>query len=107
MNQSTKAGAIQKKLNNTLKDIYRLALNADEQIEALKEEDKGKFAAVFHIDSGFQAQADHFLPYLIEVSENVQALSTISDDEIAHALQPLLHKIQMMSQVLNKFHAIA
>ncbi|UYM15998.1 hypothetical protein [Endozoicomonas euniceicola] len=107
MNSKTKAQALQEKLNESLREIYTLSLRADEQIEQYKMDDQGKFSAIFQKDSGFNAQADHFLPYLIEVSEDVQALDNSSDEELTAKLQPILHKIQLMSEVLQKFHAIA
>ena len=97
---------IQEKLNNNLKDIYLLAQKADEQLEQLKEEDKGKFAAIFQQESGFQARANRFLPYLIELSEEIQALPELPEAELPQQLQTLVSKIQLMHQVLGKFHAI-
>lgn len=107
MSETIKAELLQQKLNNSLREIYTLALRADEQIEELKSEDKGKFSAIFQKNSGFTAQADTFLPYLIEVSEDVQALSDLSDEQLTARLQPVLQKIQLMSQVLQQFHAVA
>ena len=107
MTTNTKAQVLQEKLNESLKEIYTMALKADEQIEQYKQEDQGKFSAIFQKGSGFTAHADHFLPYLIEVSEDVQALDDASEDELPARLQPILHKIQLMSQVLQQFHAIA
>ncbi|MCW7552388.1 hypothetical protein NX722_06955 [Endozoicomonas gorgoniicola] len=107
MTPNTKALALQEKLNESLKEIYTLSLRADEQIEQYKKDDQGKFSAIFQKDSGFNVQADHFLPYLIEVSEDVQALADARDEELPARLQPVLHKIQLMSEVLQKFHEIA
>ncbi|AMO56690.1 hypothetical protein [Endozoicomonas montiporae] len=107
MTTKTKAQALQEKLNESLKEIYTLALRADEQIEQYKNDDQGKFSAIFQKDSGFNVHADHFLPYLIEVSEDVQALDDVNEDELTAKLQPILNKIQLMSQVLQQFHAIA
>ena len=98
--------AIQEKLNNNLKDIYPLAQKADEQLEQLKKEDKGKFAAIFQQDSGFGARANRFLPYLIELSEEVQALPEQPEAELPLQLQKLVGKIQLMHKVLGQLHAI-
>ncbi|OED51019.1 hypothetical protein ACH42_00185 [Endozoicomonas sp. (ex Bugula neritina AB1)] len=95
---------IQDKLNLSLKEIYPLAQKADEQLEQLKEEEKGKFSAIFQPDSGFKAQSNRFLPYLIELSEEVRALSDTEADGFSGALQILLGKIKKMHLILNRFH---
>lgn len=97
---------IQEKLNNNLKDIYPLAQKADEQLEQLKEEDKGRFAAIFQQDSGFEARANRFLPYLIELSEDIQALPELPEADLPKQLQKLVTKIQLMHKVLAQFHTI-
>lgn len=102
----TNIQVIQEKLNDNLKDIYPLAQKADEQLEQLKEENKGKFAAIFQQDSGFSARSDRFLPYLIEISEGVQELKECEQNQLSVELQQLLGKIQLMHQVLAKFHSI-
>ena len=106
MTQQTQIEALQDKLNSSLKDIYVLALRADEQIEELKQEDKGKFSAIFKDDSGFEARADHFLPYLMELSEDVQALKSFDEHLLPNRLQMIVKKIKLMTTVLNQFHAI-
>ena len=99
--------SVQEKLNNNLKDIYPLAQKADEQLEQLKEENKGKFAAIFQQDSGFTARSNRFLPYLIELSEEIQALPECPTSDLQQQLQSLAARIQLMHKVLGKFHAIA
>ena len=99
--------SVQEKLNNNLKDIYPLAQKADEHLEQLKEEDKGKFVAIFQQESGFTARANRFLPYLIELSEEIQALPELPEAQLAQQLQALVGKIQLMHQVLGKFHSIS
>ena len=97
---------VQEKLNDNLRDIYPLAQKADEQLEQLKEDNKGQFSAIFQKDSGFSAEANRFLPYLIELSEGVQSLKEYEDDQLSGQLQQLVSKIQLMHQMLAKFHAI-
>ena len=97
---------VQEKLNNNLKDIYPLAQKADEQLEQLKEEDKGKFVAIFPQDSGFNVRANRFLPYLIELSEDIQALPELPEPDLPQQLQKLAGKIQLMHKILGKFHTL-
>ena len=97
---------IQAKLTLSLKDIYPLALNADEQLEALQNEEKGKFSAIFQQDSGFSASANRFLPYLIELNDEIQSLPIMEPDNQKVKIQGILKKIKMMHEVLAKFHSI-
>ncbi len=97
---------IQEKLNLNLKEIYPLAQKADEQLETLKDQEKGRFSAIFQADSGFTANANRFLPYLIELSEEVRKLPQIEVEAFNTELQTILEKIQKMHLILNRFHAI-
>lgn len=106
MSQPDKNQLIQDKLNLSLKEIYPLAQKADEQLERLKSEKKGNFSAIFQTDSGFQAQSNRFLPYLIELSEDVRKLPDSESSEFADTLQVTLGKIKEMHLILNRFHAI-
>ena len=106
MSQADQIRTIQEKLNLSLKEIYPLAQKADEQLERLKDEEKGKFSAIFQPESGFKAESNRFLPYLIELSEEVRKLADIDANAFKKELEAILGKIQKMHLILNRFHAI-
>ena len=113
MSDTTEAGismptreAIVDKLTDNLKLLYPLAQRADEELEMLSKQNKGKFSAVFQDDSPFTAKSDRFLPYMVEAANELATLLKISDEQFKPALQALMQKIQLLHQVLQKFHAI-
>ena len=107
MVQTDKKSQIQEKLNLALKEIYPMAQKADEQLERLKQDNKGQFSAIFPKGSLFSASANRFLPYLIEVSEDVQSLPEAqSTEQLRQEVQTILGKTQHMYQLLNRFHSI-
>ena len=97
---------IQEKLNNNLKDIYPLAQTADEQLEQLSQNNKGQFSAIFQPTSGFYADSNRFLPYLVELSEGVQEIPQCNEDALPQHLQHLVSKIRLMHKMLNQFHSV-
>ncbi len=98
--------SIKESLTTNLKELYALSLRADEQLEQFQEKEKGQHSAVFQKDTGFRAESNRFLPYLIELSEDVQNLPDRQSDLDKKALRRLLTKIQKMHLVLNRFHKI-
>ncbi len=98
--------AVVEKLTANLKTLYPLAQRADEELEILRKQNKGKFQAVFHQDSPFETQANSFLPYMVEVAGELSALLTVSDAEYKSRLKALLHRVQLLNGVLTQFHAI-
>ncbi len=104
--QSTR-DAVLNKLTDNLKAMYPVAQQADEQLELLKKENKGRFSAIFPKDAVFQAHSDRFLPYMVEVAEELTELGKVEDNRAyTQALNTLLFKIRHMNEVLTQFHAI-
>jgi anion-transporting ArsA/GET3 family ATPase len=106
MTQSLNIQEIQTKLTQSLKDLYQLALNADEQLEQLKNDEKGKFSAIFQKDSGFMAEANRFLPYLIELNDEIRSLPIMDAENQPPKIQAIVKRIKMMHEVLAQFHSI-
>ena len=94
------------KITGNLKALYPLAQAADEQLDILKKQNKGKFTAIFQKDSVFTAHSDRFLPYMVEVAEQLASLRKLDGNSYNQQLKELLYKIQQMHQVLQQFHAI-
>ncbi|WOG26208.1 hypothetical protein [Endozoicomonas sp. 8E] len=106
MNSTSIIQEIQAKLTLTLKDIYTLALNADEQLEILQKEEKGNFSAIFQKDSGFSASANRFLPYLIELNDEIESLPIMEPENQRAKIEGIMKKMRMMHEVLARFHSI-
>ncbi|CAM3787533.1 hypothetical protein [Parendozoicomonas haliclonae] len=113
MSEMTEAGisqatrqAVVDKLTDNMKQLYPLAQRADEELEMLKKQNKGKFSAIFQTGSPFAAESDRFLPYMVEAANELTALLKIDDEDFKPQLQELMQKIQLLHQVLQKFHAV-
>lgn len=95
------------KMTDNLKSLYTLALRADEELDILRKQNKGKFTAIFQKDSPFEAQSDRFLPYMVEVADELGALLSVDDADYIAKLKALMRKVQLLNGVLIRFHAIA
>ena len=105
ISQSTRE-AVVSKITDSLKALYPLAQSADEQLEMLKKQNKGKFSAIFLKGSPFAAESDRFLPYMVEVANELTELVKVDDKHYLENLNQLMHKVQLMHEVLTKFHSI-
>ena len=105
INQFTRE-AVVNKITDSLKALYPLAQSADEQLEILKKQNKGKFSAIFPKDSLFTAESDRFLPYMVEVANELTELLKVENDVYVERLTTLMHKVHLMHDVLGKFHMI-
>ena len=106
MLQTDQVQSIQAKLTESLKKIYSLALKADERLEVLNKANVGKFSSIFQDCSGFSSRSNRFLPYLVELSDEVKVLSLVEAENQGAKIKDILGKIKLMHQVLIKFHAI-
>ena len=106
MSQTAKIEQIQTHLTGALKELYPLAMKADEQLEALQQDNKGKFSAIFQKEAGFVAEANRFLPYLVELNDEIQSLKIMAAENQQPKINSVLKKIQEMHLVLNQFHNI-
>ncbi len=97
---------IHKRIEDNLKEILPYAQKADEILQSLKQENKGRFSAIFPKHSLFTTQAVQFLPYLEEVSEDLKKLPEAQDPAFETLLTDLLKKIELLHQVLGSFHEI-
>lgn len=90
-------------LNENLKVIYRKALDADQSLNALQSQGKGKFKTIFDTDSGFTTNSKRFAPYVEEVAEQVMNLNNASEDDLANKLPQLVKKIELLFKTLEQF----
>ena len=98
---------IHKRIEDNLKEILPYAQQADEILQSLKQENKGRFSAIFPKHSLFNVQATEFLPYLEEVNGDLEKLpSDPQDPAFETLLTDLMRKIELLHQVLGSFHEI-
>lgn len=105
ISQSTRE-AVVNKITDSLKALYPLAQSADEQLDILKKQNKGKFSVIFPKDTLFTAESDRFLPYMVEIANELTALLKVKNDVYVECLTRLMRKIHLMHDVLEKFHMI-
>ena len=106
MSLTVEKHTLQDKLNLSLKEIYPLAQAADEQLDALVQEEKGQFSSIFQVNSGFKTTAKRFLPYLVELSEDVKKLPDPQSNQFTKELRRILGNIKQMQLILERFHSI-
>ncbi|MCE0557062.1 MULTISPECIES: hypothetical protein [unclassified Motilimonas] len=84
--------------------IYRQSVDADQSIEALKEQDKAKFTAIFGDNTPFTTRSALFLVHVEELAADLLALQqSRSDAEFERDLPRLVKKIELMFKTLQGF----
>ena len=92
-------------LKENIKLIYRQSIDADKNIEDLRQQDMAKFVAIFTQEQGFVTKADRFTPYAEELGNDLVALQQGNEDEVPEKVQPLVAKIEIQLQLLQVFKA--
>lgn len=101
--QSQEMHSIHQQLQETIQTLYRKAVDADHNLDNLQRDQKGKFAAVFADDSGFNTSAKRFGPYVEEIANDWQALKALTPEKAKLALPPLVKKIELALVTLAQF----
>ncbi|ATG73036.1 hypothetical protein CGX12_12805 [Zobellella denitrificans] len=91
------------KLHDTLKELYHQAIDADKKLAGLRAKGQAKFSAVLREDSQFTTHADHFMPYVAELAEELELLEMSTDEEYQALLGRMVHKIQLLASTLGQF----
>ncbi|WP_137165801.1 primosomal replication protein PriC [Salinimonas lutimaris] len=94
--------AVHDQLQETIQTLYRKAVDADNKLNALQQNQQGKFSAIFADGSGFRTQSKRFTPYVQEITEDWQALKEQDEEQAKAALPGLVNKIQLMLETLGK-----
>ncbi|NDV91508.1 hypothetical protein GTH32_09970 [Alteromonas sp. 345S023] len=95
--------AIHQQLQDTIQTLYRKAVDADQALDRLQQDQKGKFAAVFAADSPFSTSAKRFGPYVEEIAHEWQLLKDMSDEDAKAALPSLIKKIELALVTIAQF----
>ncbi|RYV03469.1 prephenate dehydrogenase [Shewanella sp. OPT22] len=54
--------------------VYRQAIDADQQLDSLKQAGHGKYKSIFTKDEGFVVESNRFKPYVAELVEEFEGL---------------------------------
>ncbi|MFM2480785.1 hypothetical protein [Celerinatantimonas sp. YJH-8] len=91
-------------LQINIKTIYHKAIDADKLISEQQADGLGQFDQIFVSESPFNTQADHFLPYVEEMANDLVALQQCEDDaQFTQQLEPLVSKIELAHKTLASF----
>lgn len=101
------SSVIHQRIEDALKVMVPFASQADDILNALKQENKGNFSAIFPKHSLFRTVALRFLPYMEELDQDLKALPTdMQDPAFEPLLTDLMKKLETTQQVLNSFHEL-
>lgn len=103
MQHSQEMQTIHQQLQETMQTLYRKAVDADQILDNLQRDQKGKFAAVFAADSVFTTSSKRFGPYVEEIANDWQALKGLTEEEAKQALAPLIKKIELALITIAQF----
>ena len=98
--------SVTEKLNDTIKSLYHNAIQADQKLTELRSKGQAKFSQVLREDSLFITHADHFMPYVAELAEELEIVSTANEQEYQRLLARLVKKIQVLADTLTQFIAV-
>ncbi len=92
-----------KQLKENLKIIYHKAVDADKQLELLRQQEKGGFTHIFTDDTPFKNHADTFLPYVEELAADLQEIQVDNEEHYKTLLPTIVIKIELLLKMLNAF----
>jgi primosomal protein N'' len=91
-------------LDNSIQDIYRKAVDADENIIALKKQGMAKFSSIFPQQSLFNTTGNAFIPYVSELSDDIEHFKQNPTD--TNLLTVILQKMESLLNVLEALKTI-
>ncbi|MEH6452813.1 MAG: hypothetical protein V7782_07190 [Psychromonas sp.] len=90
-------------LQENIKIIYHRAIDADKQIEILRQQEKASFSQIFATDSAFKSHSTTFLPYVEELAADLQEIQVDNEEHYKTLLPSLVVKIELLFKTLNAF----
>lgn len=87
-------------LDQNLQEIYRQAIDVDNQIGQLKQQGMAKFASVFPTKNLFNCNDKIVMPYVEELAEDIVMFRASQDQNL---LNTILKKMEMLHKVLGAF----
>jgi len=95
--------SVLKQLHENLKIIYHKAVDADKQLELLRQQKKAGFAQIFSEETAFKSHANTFLPYVEELAADLQEIQTDNEEHYKTLLPAIVIKIELLFKTLNAF----
>lgn len=94
-------------LEDNLKELYRKAVDADNQINELKKQGHGKFTSIFPDQKLFEINANKFMPYLEHTAEQILKLkeSNATAEESQQEIEAIVKKLHLLHTTLAEFKA--
>ncbi|GLR72638.1 hypothetical protein [Agaribacter marinus] len=90
-------------LHTNLEQTYRKAVDADNSLNALQQDGKGKFSTIFGDDSPFTTRSKRFIGYVQELAEDIQALKALDEDALKAQLPTVVKKLELLLATLSQF----
>ncbi|MFT6926560.1 MAG: primosomal protein N'' [Psychromonas sp.] len=101
--QTMNKESVIKKLQENIKIIYHRAVDADKQLEQLRQQKKAGFAQIFTNDSAFKNHSTTFLPYVEELAADLQAIQTDNSEHYKTLIPAIVVKIELLFKTLKAF----
>lgn len=95
--------AVITQLKENLQLLYRKAIDADEALNQLRTQGKGKFEQIFDKQSGFDSTSRQFRPYVEEIARDIDALMNQNEVSMQQALPTVVKKIELLFKTLTGF----
>ena len=90
-------------LQENVKIIYHKAVDADKQLELLRQQKKAGFAQIFSADTAFKNHSNTFLPYVEELAADLLEIQTDNEEHYKTLLPAIVVKIELLLKMLNAF----
>ncbi|MBT1450318.1 hypothetical protein KJ365_05445 [Glaciecola sp. XM2] len=94
-------------LNENLQIAYRKAIDADQALNTLQSDGKGKFQTIFGDETVFTSRSKRFKEYVEEVAGDVALLqqqdATLSKQAQQEKLTVIVKKLQLLLTTLEQF----
>jgi len=94
---------ILKHLQDNVRAIYHKAVDADKQIEQLREQKKAGFKQIFSAETAFRNHSDTFLPYVEELAEDLNEFEGADEEQYQALLPNIVLKIELLFKMLMTF----
>ena len=94
---------ILKHLQDNVRAIYHKAVDADTQIEQLREQKKAGFKQIFSADTPFISHSDTFLSYVEELAADLNEFEMADEESYKELLPNIVLKIELLFKMLMTF----
>lgn len=93
-----------KHIDSNMQDIYRKAVDADQQLNNLKKQGMAKFSSIFEQQSLFKCQQNQFMPYVSELADDITVFKQNPEDR--QQLITITKKLEQLHKILTAFKQV-